>query len=317
LTIEKDLFELEKLSLSVHLVNIRKTATLCLEGTVLLYYHRQPKVDVHMQIPVELISVFEGRRFRGRRLITILLMPFILVALGLISLLFDEDSVARLLGVITVIGVFVWLLLLPVLLFIFCKKTRAVSLHIAPANNKIEIWVEKRQVSEVDHFIKELRRRQSLVENALVSPINRSIGYVDVHSAIPAFLAFLFLSCLPALMLEKPYLFVLTVIPVVWFGYKRIKFQQMPKQYKRAIRSSLRHDWENALAYLNDLRFQFPEYVPGLLLLSEVYTRCSDFDKALEVTNKLSEIDIELARSRQSDIVLLKNLNKRRTMFET
>ena len=309
---------MKNVPLLVRLVNVSRTARLCLEGTVLLYYHRQPKVDVHLQIPVELISVFEDRRLRGKRLVIVLLIPLIILILPiLIGTFFDKDSAMRgVLGGIMIIGVFIWLLLLPVLLFIFCKKTRTISFIIAPENRRIEFWVEKRQASEVDQFIKELGRRQSLVEDAMVMPANRSIGYVDVHSTIPAFLAFLFLSCIPALMLERPYLFILTAIPVVWFGYKKIMFQQLPKLYKKALRSFLQHDWENALAYLNDLKLQFPAYVPGLLLLSEIYARCSYFDKAFEVTNELSEIDIDLARSRRSDIILLKKLNKRRVILE-
>ena len=65
--------ELEPVYLPIHKVDNVRHAYLGLEGTILSFDQRQAAIDSELLIPVELVTIAEGRRFKGRRLIAALL----------------------------------------------------------------------------------------------------------------------------------------------------------------------------------------------------------------------------------------------------
>ena len=82
--------ELEPVYIPIRKVDNVRHAYLGLEGTILLFDQRQAAIDSELLIPVELVTISEGRRFKGRRLIAALLcllLPLLLCGLsaGLLS----------------------------------------------------------------------------------------------------------------------------------------------------------------------------------------------------------------------------------------
>ena len=61
--------ELEPVYIPIRKVDNVRHAYLGLEGTILLFDQRQAAIDSELLIPVELVTISEGRRFKGRRLI--------------------------------------------------------------------------------------------------------------------------------------------------------------------------------------------------------------------------------------------------------
>ena len=65
--------ELEPVYIRIRKVDNVRHAYLGLEGTILLFDQRQAAIDSELLIPVELVTIAEGLRFEGRRLIAAVL----------------------------------------------------------------------------------------------------------------------------------------------------------------------------------------------------------------------------------------------------
>jgi tetratricopeptide (TPR) repeat protein len=298
--------------------NIRH-AYLGLEGTVLLFGQRQGATDSELQIPVELVTIAEGRRFKGSRLIGALFCLAITVVFGF--LFYEAASMAADAGrqtisvLLTILSAGVFLAGLIVFLGLtaaFFFRVKTVRLGIEPSGTAIELYKHSRQAGEIDAFVEELRRRQGLVSDSLAAAAKRPVGFTQEHSIIPKLAAFLWVASMPAVIAEKPALFVLPLGVLAWFAYRQIQYRRQPWEYRQAVRSYLRGDLDDAIDALQSLRSRLADYVPAYFFLAEVFTRTGRFEDALDVASYLSGDYPDLARQMQNDIWLFKRIHQRR-----
>jgi hypothetical protein len=131
--------EREPIDMPVRKVGSAASAYLGLEGTVLLVKERQAAIDSEAMIPVELVSISEGRRYDSRRLIAAVLSLFtpVLLSIGALLLLCDSGLLQEPYPPVSVILMLV-LLCLPllgpiaflVLLVIFLFRVKTVRLDV-------------------------------------------------------------------------------------------------------------------------------------------------------------------------------------------
>lgn len=300
--------------------NIRH-AYLGLEGTILLFGQRQAATDSEMQIPVEQVTISEGRRFEGKRLIAALLCllsQLLLVAgsYGLASRFVDMERPN------TVAAVVVLLLLLVlfvagcigfgVFLVMFLCKVKTVRLQVVPRGTTIEFYKHAKRAAEIDDFLGQLRQRQGLVDEPLAALVRRPMGFTTEHSVLPKLAASLYLSVLPAVVTQRPALLVLALPVLAWFGYRQVQYQRQPREFRQAVRSYICGDFEIAIDALQSLRVRLADYVPAHFLLAEVFTRAGRFEEALDITSDLVADYPDLAQKMQSDIWLFKRIHQRR-----
>jgi len=298
--------------------NIRH-AYLGLEGTVLLFGQRQGATDSELQIPVELVTIAEGRRFKGSRLIAALLCLAMTIALG--SLFYWVASMATDAGHRTIsvllmplfVGVsFTGLLAFLGFMIAFFFRVGTVRLSIEPSGTEIEFYRRSRRAGEIDAFVEELRRRQGLVGESVAAAVKRPVGFTQEHSVIPKLAALLWIASMPAILTEQPALFILPLGVLVWFAYQQIQYRRQPWEYRQAVRSYLRGDLDDAIDALQSLRSRLADYVPAYFFLAEVFTRTGRFEEALDVASYLSGDYPDLARQMQNDIWLFKRIHQRR-----
>lgn len=300
--------------------NIRH-AYLGLEGTVLLFGQRQGATDSELQIPVELVTISEGRRFKGSRLIAALLSLVLPLLFGVLfhGLAFgfrsreNAASVAELAILLFVAGMFlVGLVAFLVLLIMFFVRVSTVRLTVEPSGTIIEFYKHGRQAGEIDEFVEEIRRRQALVSESLAGAAKRPVGFAKEYSVLPKLAAFLWIAAMPAVITEQPALLILPLGVLLWFAYRQIQYRRQPWEYRQAIRSYLRGDLDDAIDALQNLRQRLADYVPVYFLLAEVFTRTGRFEEALDMASYLSGDYPDLARQMQSDIWLFKRIHQRR-----
>jgi len=294
--------------------NVRH-AYLGLEGTILLFGQRQEATDSELQIPVELVTITEGRRFKGARLIGALLCLALMIVCG--ALLYGMMSTAT--GVIHAILTILYdgVLLVGfaaflVLLVMFFFRVATVRLSIEPNGEVIEFYKHRRQAVEIDAFVEQIRRRQALVDASLAAMAKRPAGFAKEHSMIPKLAICLLLAATPAVITEQPLLLFLPLGVLAWFAYRQIQYRSQPREYRRAVRDYLRGDLDDAIDALQGLRQRLADYVPAYFLLAEVFTRTGRFEEALDTVSHLSEDYPDLAREMQNDIWLFKRIHQRR-----
>lgn len=311
----------EPIYIQIHKVDNVRHAYLGLEGTILLFGQRRAATDSEMQIPVEQVTISEGRRFEGKRLIEALLcllssLVLVGVFYGLASRFMDMERPN------TVAAVVVLLLLLTlfvagcigfgVFLVMFLCKVKTVRLQVVPSGTAIEFYKHGRQAAEIDDFLGRLRQRQGLVDEPLASLVRRPMGFTTEHSVLPKLAASLYLSVLPAVVMQRPTLLVLALPVLAWFGYRQVQYQRQPREFRQAVRSYLHGDFEIAIDALQRLQRRLADYVPAHFLLAEVFTRAGRFDEALDVASYLAGDYPDLAQQMQSDIWLFKRIHQRR-----
>ena len=311
----------EPIYIRINKVDNIRHAYLGLEGTILLFGQRQGATDSELQIPVELVTIAEGRRFKGARLIAAvlsLLVPLVLCVM-LFMLFFHSALIAKV-GNSTQWVPAIMLLAMPiaglitffVLLVMFFFRVKTVRLRIEPSGTSIEFYRHRRQAGEIDQFVEQIRQRQALVSESLAGAAKRPVGFVKEHSVLPKLTAFLWIAAMPALITEQPLLLILPLGVLGWFAYRQIQYQRQPWEYRQAIRSYLRGDFDRAIDALQSLRQRLADYVPAYFLLAEVFTRTGRFEEALDMASYLSGDYPDLARQMQNDIWLFKRIHQRR-----
>lgn len=314
--------ELEPVYLTIHKVDNVRHAYLGLEGTILSFDQRQAAIDSEMLIPVELVTISEGLRFKGRRLVVgllCLLLPMLLS--GVIWGLFSgwsptaeiEGTIAA--GILAVLSAgmllagFVAFFSLLVLFFV---RVKTIRLKIEPGGTTIEFYRHRVQAAEIDAFIEQLRLRQGIVNKSPEARVLRPGGFTKEHSIIPRFAALLWLASLPALMTQIASLLFLAVGVLVWFAYRQVQYRRQPREYRQAIRHYLRGDYDDAIDALEGLRRRLPEYLPTYFCLTEACVRGGRFEQALEVVSRLASDYPDVARHMETDIWLFKRIHQRR-----
>lgn len=309
--------------LTIHQVNGVKNSYLSLEGTILIFHEEKGYrrfIQSELQIPVELISVYETSRFRGCYLITSLLsllVPLLTTAI-LYGIVFDmmkvdnESIYGDLFAVTTLILFLLGLVMFLVFLIKFIIKRKTVCLVIAPNGTTIEFWKVPKNSTKVDELISQIEHRKAIVEEKLMQPAKRFIGFVEERSILPKLIFFIWLFLLPAVITRKLQLIYLVLLPIAWFFYKEITFKRQPKEYREALKSYFNKDWENSINFLKNLQKRLPTYIPSYILLVSVYIRTHRFDEALEVASHLPDEYLDDAQDMQREVWLFKRMYERR-----
>jgi hypothetical protein len=314
--------ELEPIYLTIHKVDNVRHAYLGLEGTILSFDQRQAAIDSELLIPVELVTVSEGLRFKGRRLVAALLCLLLpLLLSGVIGGLFSGWSPAAEIEGTLATGILAGLsagMLLAgfiaflVLLIMFFFRVKTVRLKIEPAGTVIEFYRHRVQAAEIDDFLEQLRLRQGIVSQSPAALVHRPAGFTKEQSLIPRFAALLWLASLPALVMQSIPLRVLPVGALGWLAYHQIQYGRQPKEYRQAIRHYLRGDYDDAIDALEGLRSRIPGYLPTYFCLAEACVRGGRFEQALEVVSRLASDYPDVARHMETDIWLFKRIDQRR-----
>jgi hypothetical protein len=322
--------ELESVYIPIRKVDNVRHAYLGLEGTILLFAQRQAAIDSETLIPVELVALAEGRRYKGRRLIAALLCLLVpLLLFGAAGLLLwgprPEPQVERtatyavltlgLAGMLS-IGLIAFLVLL--VMFFFPVKTVRLNVRPGggmaeePADITVEFYKHRKQAAEIDNFLEQIRLRQALVRESPTVPVNRPASFTKEHSLIPRLAALLWLAGIPALMTYSLPLLVLPVAVLVWFAWRQIRYGRQPREYRQALRHYLRGDYDDAIDVLESLRCRVPEYLPAYFCLAEACVRGGRFEEALKVVSCLARDYPEAARRMEADVWLFKRIDQRR-----
>jgi len=309
--------------LTIHQVNGVKNSYLSLEGTILIFHEQKGYrrfIQSELQIPVELISVYEISRFKGSYLIMSLLslsVPLLTTAI-LYGIVFDvmkvdyESIYGDLFAVTMLLILLTGFIMFLVFLIKFFMKRKTVRLVIAPDGIIIEFWKESKNSREIDELLIQIDQRKTIVKENFTQPAKEFLGFVEERSNLPKFFFLTWLFSLPAVITRKLSLTYLMLLPVVWLLYKEITFKRQPKEYREALKSYFNKEWEKSIHLLKNLQKRLPTYIPAYILLVSVYTRTHRFDEALEVTSKLPDEYLNVAQDIQKDVWLFKRMFERR-----
>ena len=312
--------------LNIHQIKHFKSSFLSLEGTILIFHGEKgykKSIKSELQIPVELISIYERSRFRGSYLIVSLLSLLVPLLVGGIShgIIFeiigvDESSIYTDVVVVSMLALqLIGFVLFLIFLIRFFLKTKTVCLIISPDEIMIEFWKEKKYSAEVDELLMQIERRKNIVEETLLQPAKNVVGYYEEQSILPKFFALFFFFSLPAVITGKLSLTCLLFLPIAWLLYRKIKFRKQPVEYRKALKSYFNKEWDQAINLLKNLRAKLPEYLPAYMLLVYVYTRANRFEEALEVASDLPDEYIDMIHDVQADIWLSKRIYERRKII--
>lgn len=309
--------------LTIHQINGVKNSYLSLEGTILIFHEEKGYrrfIQSDLQIPVELISVYEISRFRGGYLIMSLLSLLVpLLTAGILygivfdAMKVDNESIYGGLFVVTMLIILLTgFIVFWVFLIKFFIKRKTVRLVIAPDGVIIEFWKEQKNLTKIDELLSQIAQRKALVEETLLQPAKKIVGFFEERSMLPKFFFLIYLFSLPAVITRKLSLTYLILLPIVWLLYHKIKFKRQPEEYRKALKSCYNKEWDEAINFLKNLQRRLPEYLPAYTLLANVYTRANRFDEALEVASQLPDEYIDLAQDIQTNVWLFKRIYERR-----
>jgi hypothetical protein len=287
-----------------------------LEGTVLIFYEKNKILESETQIPVELVSIQESKKFRGRRLITALLIPLVSILFLGLSYPFipkepNDSAFATAYAIVTVSALFLSIVLFFIFFVKFFIKEKIVSFVISPDERIIEFWKSKKDAPKIDDFIKQIKQRQAVVEKPFEYPAGNSI-YTSKYSPLLRAIVIVFIFTIPALITENLYLFFIVLLTFVWFAYKGVKYLIQPKEYRKAMSFYIKKEWEKATTELENLQKSNPKYLPAYTLLVGMYIHNKQFDNALTTVASLPHEYLDIAQDIHKDIWYFKRLYERR-----
>jgi len=307
----------------IELLSGAPRAWLSLHGTVLSYRERFWIRESTVDIPVELVTFTEKKRFKGSRLIAALLPLLYLPAIGgaIIGLwyLFAGSLSNTVMGgcmVVCFLAGFFTFMFLVVRFFI---RQRAVTIHVAPDTDdmKIEFWADKSEGAELQELIAETIRRKELVEDTIAYPMRFALGDTTRYPwKQTVFETFLFI--IPALITEIPWLLLAGLIPIGMRVYSFLMRINEPREFKQALRHFWKREWDQALNLANDLISGYPDYYPPRLLAIELKMRLEDFGGAeMALAEIQRDLDVDTVQSIQHDIVLRRRIAERKKGLPT
>ena len=308
--------------LNIHQINHVKASYLSLEGTILIFHEEKGfkrSIQSELQIPLELMSVYERSRFKGLYLIISLLSLLVpLLVCGIFGMIFEAVGIEErsiytdVLGLVMLPLLLIGFVLFWIFLIKFFKKRKTVCLVIDSDGIIIEFWMEQKYSAEIDELLIQIEHRKEVVEDTLLQPAKKVIGYYEVQSILPKFFALIYFFSLPAIIAEKLSLAGLLLIPVAWYIYRQIEFKKQPAEYRKALKSYFNKEWDQAIHLLKNLRAKIPEYLPAYILLVDVYTRAHRFEEALNVASELPDEYIDMVQDIQTNIWFSKRIYERR-----
>jgi hypothetical protein len=234
------------------------------------------------------------------------------IAIGIVSAVLGESSLYfQITSCAFPLAFLAGLVLFFIFLVKFFRKSKIVSLTIAPEGTKLEFWKDKKYSQQIDHLKELINKRQTLVDESISHVAKHAVGFTDVHSVVPKMLALVFLFISPALITGKSQLFLLGILPAAWFAYKEIIYRMQPREYRFAMRSYLHQKLDVAIIILTQLLGRLPGYLPAYELLAHIYIRTNRFEEALQVVTRLPDEYAELAHSMQTGIWQFKRIYER------
>lgn len=308
---------MESIELPVRLIDDTTRAHLSLEGTVLIFSQCRGREESEVQIPVELLDVSEASRFKASRLIAALLallVPLLAVGLfGVVSGAFDEDSEPNVgVALASILLVLCGFVAFCILLTSFFFRVKTVRFTVAPSGKAIEFWRSKKDSTTIDELLRQIDERQKLVDELCVAPGKGAIAFADEPSLGRQFVAYTFISVIPAMILRRPVLLLLALAPVVWLLYRITQRRRHPIEFRQALRCYRAKDWDGAAEQLVGLLDRQPEYLPAYFLLLTVFTRSARFDDALDIAARLQADWPQVAQDLQTDIWRIRRMAERR-----
>jgi tetratricopeptide (TPR) repeat protein len=294
-------------------------AHLKLEGTVLIFNEKHWCYETTLLIPIETIETSELSRFYKDLVILAIAVPIIAITIGLFGYFFALRSEDELEGILIIL--FGTVLLVTILFeigllfgfimnFLFTKKTICLTTN----NNAVEIefWKKRKTAKRIDDLLCQIKEQQALVKGNQVHQFEDVFEISDINQIPSLFLKSCFF-CVPAVIIEKPFLLFLAIIPTVLYIWNNvIQLRRHPKQFRSALKSYRRKDWQKAIEHLKNLLEYSPEYIPAIFMLAETYVRDEQFDKAISLTSQIPEEYLDERNTLHTQIWKFKRVHLRR-----
>jgi len=300
-------------------VKTRGKGKLCLEleGKILTIYKKG--TDWKLQIPIDQISISQKYYSKLKQIaipLLILLACALTCLLAALIINFYYKDIAEIFNLMGFSFLIILIVSIPITLTLaIFATTRYAYINAVSIGYDIEFWVPKRKIREINDFLNTIQIRQSDSNNE--ENIKTNIFPIEFskseHKLFPKLLFFLYVSCLPALFLENLKLFFLCFLPLVWYIYKKTTYLSQPKEYRQAVKYYLKGNSNIALKNLHSLITKVQDFIPALLLMIKIYIEQQDYDNALKLTNKIQDINIDLARNIESFIFNCKKIEQQKT----
>jgi hypothetical protein len=281
-------------SLRIKRMGVSGHSFLNLEGTVLICRHKNRVSESKLLIPIESIEISENNTRFYKDLLTVALV-IILLPLGILTFeclrgKINPNEVKKdlfpIIGVIALLEF--WMLFALVFNFLFTKKT--VCLTIANTPIKIEFWKKRKNTKRIDLLLAQIQQKQLQIGH-YDNTESQHVQTVETRHVNPLgrFVCLCFLFSIPALILEKPILLSLCLIPIVRFIQSSFNLRKQPKQFRQAVKNIQRKKWNDAIELLKHLHEHLPEYIPAIYLLIDTYIYAERFDEALSFVDTVPE----------------------------
>ncbi len=294
---------------------------LCLEGTILSYQERHWTQCGIVSIPIELIHIVEGKRFNGRRLIAAflsLLLGFAAagISLWLLSLVSNSEIREQYWGVIFGSCVLCGLVCFVVFLIRFFIRQSTITLCIAPENNEIDFWVQRRNSADIYFLVQALQRRKTMVSELIEEPIIHPVLEVLVHPwKQTAWLVFLF--SIPAMIFEIKWMFLFGLIPLFLHGCFFLSSRTQPLAFRKAIKLILKGDRHGAVEAASKTIGNYPDFLPARLLKIQLLTGLEKFEEAQAVLEDAGRLfDWETEEQIRDEIRTMSRISQRKRWRE-
>ena len=271
-------------------------ANLKLEGTVLIYNEKHWCYETTLLIPVETIETSECSRFYKDLVILAIVVPVIAILLGLfmyLSELRGDDDFGEILiilfwTILLVTIIFeIGLLFALIMNFLFPKKTICLTTTSNAVN--IEFWKERKTAKRIDDLLNKIKEQQNLVKETQIYH-SEDVYEISDLKQVPRLFLTSCLFCIPAVVLEKPSLLFLALIPIALYIWRNvIKLRQHPKKFRQALARYKHKDWKGTIKHLKNLLEHSPEYIPAMFMLAETYVRSEQFNEAINITAQIPE----------------------------
>ncbi len=290
-----------------------------LEGTILIYNEKHWCYETTLLIPIETIEISERSRFYRDLAILAIAVPIIATIFGFFMYLFVLRGEDELGGTLTILF---WTALVVIILleigllfgllmnFLFTKKT--ICLTTSNSGVEIEFWKERKNVKRIDDLLQQIKVQQALIKETQTHH-SQDVYEISDSNQIPRLLSISCFFCIPAVMLNKPLLLLLVLIPIALYIWRNvIKLRQHPKEFRQAFASYKRKDWQGTIEHLKNLLEYSPEYTPAMFMLAQTYIRSEQFDEAINITAQIPEEYLDERNDLHLYIWKLKRVHLRR-----
>jgi hypothetical protein len=141
----------------------------------------------------------------------------------------------------------------------------------------------------LDDLLNKIKEQQNLVKETQIY-LSEDVYEISDLKQVPRLFLTSCLFCIPAVVLEKPSLLFLALIPIALYIWRNvIKLRQHPKKFRQALARYKHKDWKGTIEHLKNLLEHSPEYIPAMFMLAETYVRSEQFNEAINITAQIPE----------------------------